>query len=358
MKVLVTIGFPKGTGSFVTAIEESKRLIQRGHQVKLLFCDTDWKDQIDIPHERIILDPLPGLIKAPKAQGLTFDQMTEEQIAGMQGQIDQALSRVISDFQPDVIFSHHLWNMTYLVAQKNIPYVVWSHGPDITRFYDWGDRFADWVCISAKSAQRVLVPTDHEKSRVLEAVSRSPQVLPLAFDDQIFTVPLEQVNLSSQLIVTTVGAIDESKGMPTIFTAARALPTIRFIWVGEGSVPQDAPANIRFVGRKEHPELAQILQGSDVILSASISESFGLTVIEGMACGCRPVLSDIPAFQEIVPDTPKFELGNSQKLTQTLRGCSKQSLGDRIHSAQRVRKYSWISHMDQLEHILKGAYSS
>lgn len=354
MRILVTIGFPKGTGSFVTAVEESWRLIQRGHQVCLLFCDTDWNDQIDIPHERIILDPLPGLIKAPKAKGLTFDQMTEEQIAGMQGQIDQALSRVISDFQPDVILAHHLWNMTYLVAQKNVPFVVWSHGPDITRFYDWGDRFGEWVRISAQKAERILVPTNHEQDRITDAVGRNPIVIPLAFDEGIFTVSLEQVNSSSELVVTTIGPIHESKGLSPIFTAAQALPTITFIWVGEGNVPQDAPANIRFVGRKEHPELAQILQGSDVILSASVSESFGLTVIEGMACGCVPILSDIPAFREIVPNSPKFEVGNSQQLTQMLGGCTKQTLGARIANAQSITKYRWASHIESLEMVLQS----
>lgn len=58
--------------------------------------------------------------------------------------------------------------------------------------------------------------------------------------------------------------------------------------------------NIHFIGVVSHDELPQWIEKSEVCLYPSLSESFGLTVIEAQAMAKPVVLSDIEVFQEIV----------------------------------------------------------
>jgi glycosyltransferase involved in cell wall biosynthesis len=74
--------------------------------------------------------------------------------------------------------------------------------------------------------------------------------------------------------------------------------------------------NIHFIGAVSHDELPHWIEKSEVCIYPSLSESFGLTVIEAQAMGKPVILSDIEVFQEIV--NPKDVLfcksGESQDL--------------------------------------------
>jgi rhamnosyl/mannosyltransferase len=61
-------------------------------------------------------------------------------------------------------------------------------------------------------------------------------------------------------------------------------------------------SNIKFVGRLDDDELYALYDRSDVIVLPSITraEAFGLAVLEGMAAGCVPVVSDLPGVRDLV----------------------------------------------------------
>lgn len=60
----------------------------------------------------------------------------------------------------------------------------------------------------------------------------------------------------------------------------------------------DHPA-ITFLGAKPHAELEAIYNSADYFVLGSHSESGGYALIEAMACGVIPVVSDIPSFRRI-----------------------------------------------------------
>src|SRR5947207_5212051 len=46
-------------------------------------------------------------------------------------------------------------------------------------------------------------------------------------------------------------------------------------------------AKARFLGKMDAEQLADLLNRSDIMVVPSIVEPFGITVLEGLACGCR-----------------------------------------------------------------------
>lgn len=131
--------------------------------------------------------------------------------------------------------------------------------------------------------------------------------------------PKRKVELRSQLdlpkeafIVVMVGGIITVKNpllpiraIKWLKKRERLVEEFCFLFVGDGALEEKAKneaaplgASIRFEGRKN--DVLPYLQAADAIFSASHSEGFGLSIVEGIATGCLSILSDLSAFREIV----------------------------------------------------------
>jgi glycosyltransferase involved in cell wall biosynthesis len=83
-----------------------------------------------------------------------------------------------------------------------------------------------------------------------------------------------------------------------IVDAAKDLP-LRFTFVGDGSaLPAMREAlgdRVRFTGALSRTQVYEELLNADVLLSASSSEAFGLSIAEALACGCHVIAADAGA---------------------------------------------------------------
>lgn len=84
----------------------------------------------------------------------------------------------------------------------------------------------------------------------------------------------------------------------------------------------DHPVRTRLVGSvTDRQLLAKHYLASDAVIVPSQNESFGLTVIEAAAMGCRVVCSDLPVFRELLDDEGVyFRLGDDRACAQALEG--------------------------------------
>ena len=57
---------------------------------------------------------------------------------------------------------------------------------------------------------------------------------------------------------------------------------------------------LKCVGRIPHGELASVFSGAKVSVLPSLSETFGMPLVESMACGTPVAASRIAAFEEVV----------------------------------------------------------
>lgn len=62
---------------------------------------------------------------------------------------------------------------------------------------------------------------------------------------------------------------------------------------------RDFRENIHLVGHCQHSEMPGFYRAADFIISTSLFEAAGVSVLEGISCGCIPILSDIPPFKKI-----------------------------------------------------------
>lgn len=126
--------------------------------------------------------------------------------------------------------------------------------------------------------------------------------------------------------IVTVGRMIETKNQRALITAFNAvqasIPDAELVLVGDG--PQRKPLehladhygltdHVQFTGTVSRMDVYQILNTSDVFALPSRSEGFCVALVEAMACGVAPTVSDIPVLREVAgesaafvdPDTPK-----------------------------------------------------
>ena len=115
------------------------------------------------------------------------------------------------------------------------------------------------------------------------------------------------------LRVLFVGQMRPYKGVELLLTAVADCNDIELVLVGGGDKLCDyrllaadlGGANVQFLGRVSDEDLLVQYDHSDVVALPSVTraEAFGLVVLEGMAAGCVPVVSDLPGVRDLVSRT-------------------------------------------------------
>lgn len=113
---------------------------------------------------------------------------------------------------------------------------------------------------------------------------------------------------------------------------------------------------VRFVGSVPQAELPRLYAEADVLANPSFSESFGMSLVEGMATGLPVVATRIGGMPEIVvPGTTGFlrEAGDVEGLATDLREClSSAARRDELGAAGRARAlevFTWDARARRLE---------
>ena len=112
--------------------------------------------------------------------------------------------------------------------------------------------------------------------------------------------------------VLWVGHLNSGKDPLTVLDgvaeAAAQLPGLE-LWCAFGSAPlldeveqriardPRLRGHVHLLGKVAHPRIETLMQAADLFVSGSRAESCGYAVLEALACGVTPVVTDIPSFR-------------------------------------------------------------
>jgi glycosyltransferase involved in cell wall biosynthesis len=140
-----------------------------------------------------------------------------------------------------------------------------------------------------------------------------------------------------------VGHLNENKDPFTVLNgvseAARQLPGVQ-LWCCFGVAPllSDVQARIdtdpllrgrvHLLGQVPHASIEQLMRAADIFVLGSHREGSGYSLIEALACGLPPVITDIPSFRALTGDGAVGKLwrcGDSRQLCNALLSVASQS---------------------------------
>jgi glycosyltransferase involved in cell wall biosynthesis len=152
-------------------------------------------------------------------------------------------------------------------------------------------------------------------------------------------------------VIATGGASlnDANKNVPWLLGQLSRLLNLDSIIVlafGEGAVPVPNGLNVRFAGPiQERGRLARLLAAADVFVSASLMETYGLTLVEAMACETPVVAFRVGGIPEAAPEGQGAMLCAPHDGAALIEAITKlrhspdlrQTLGHIAHETTRVR---------------------
>ena len=131
--------------------------------------------------------------------------------------------------------------------------------------------------------------------------------------------------------------------------AARQLPGLQ-LWCCFGTAPLLSEVRNRIdtdrllrdrahlLGRVAHERIEQLMLPSDLFVLASHREGSGYSLIEALACGLPPVVTDIPSFRSLTGQGAIGRLwpcGDAQKLCEALLSIASESRPELRQLARR-----------------------
>jgi alpha-1,6-mannosyltransferase len=271
-------------------------------------------------------------------------------------------SSMLEELEPDLIEAgdafHPAW-CAYRVAQRRrIPCVAFfhSHLPRLVAMrcgsYT-GNGAAQYLRWVYERFDLVLAPSramcDYLRSLGLSRVALQP----LGVDASVFLPSRRNEDLRGELglpadtrLLVYAGRFSEEKNIPLLHQAMALLgPRYHLLLVGGGERRRAASNITVWPYRRDSAELASVLASADALIHAGTAETFGLVVLEAMACG-RPVIGiRAGAVPELVDETVGViaARADSTLLANAVRDLYDRDM-DALGEAARARvlaKFTW-----------------
>ncbi len=255
-----------------------------------------------------------------------------------------------------------------MLGRRRRPVVYTHHSALEIRGVRWACRVYNRLH-RALSARATSVITTSRYYAETMAVAQGPPIHVVPWGVDVRPQPYRRRSGLEPLRVLFVGQMRPYKGVEYLLPAVAGRTDIEVTLVGRGPdlrgyqemAAELGGDNIRFAGRLSDADLHAAYDRSDVVVLPSVTraEAFGLVVLEGMAAGCVPVVSDLPGVRDLVSRTgvvvPPAD-------AEALRAALVSLAGDRPrldvlrHAARRrARSLDWDSCVDRYEQALTEA---
>jgi glycosyltransferase involved in cell wall biosynthesis len=302
MKVIHIITALTKGGAETHLYDLIREQVKNGYQIKVIFLHGS--DYWQKPLEQLNVEVFPLRIKS--YYNLFFEK---------------TLKKVIESFGPDLVHSHlgpgELYG--YLgVRGTDVPFVISKHNrkrfapiPFGEKVMQFISRRADNVIAISNSVKETFGERgiDIGKIRVVYYALRMDQFANLTEEDSV-RLRREWGVADGEIVFGFVGRLVPEKSINTLLTAysiyrKNATKNSHLIIAGDGELKEplvklsaELKVNARFLGFRS--DIPQLMKAYDVFVLSSVTEGFGLVLLEAMAARTAIITTSVGAIPEVV----------------------------------------------------------
>jgi glycosyltransferase involved in cell wall biosynthesis len=289
----------------------------------------------------------------------------------------KSLKKAIKLFKPDIVHAHYATSYGLIGALSGFhPFVISAWGTDVMKFpqknfinefiLKYNLNTADAICATSHTIKDYLKPI----------TSKKVTVIPFGIDTNVFIKKVVKSVFSSESFVFgSIKSLEEIYNIDVLIRAFAILKSkysskpIKLLIIGEGSQKEylknlcqelNVLDDVIFTGRIAFSEVSLYFNMLDVLVNISDYESFGVSVIEAMACEKPVIATDTGGLKEIIENDNFGSLVEIKNIEQTVFEMEKYFLNidlkNKIGKAARekvIQKYNWKDNVWQMIEVYK-----
>lgn len=306
---------PQVNGVVTTLTRTREELIKMGHEV--LMVTPEGRRTVpcpSYPEIRLALFPRRSVTRELRAFAPDCIHIATE------GPLGMAARRYCLSNELPYTSSYHTQFPEYVRARVPIP-VSWTYA---------------WLRRHHRHSQAILVPTEAVQTQLLRRGFQRVHVWSRGVDTDVFKPDVAHDFALPRPIWINVGRVSVEKNIEAFLNLK--LPGSKVI-VGDGPDKKRLEAlypDCHFAGYRFGDELAAYLAGADVFVFPSRTDTFGLVMLEAMACGLPIAAFPVTGPVDVVDD------GVTGVLNEDLAHASEQALTlDSAACLRQARAKSW-----------------
>jgi glycosyltransferase involved in cell wall biosynthesis len=312
---------PQINGVVSTLKATKKELEKLGWEVKIVHPDSY---KITIP-----LQPSTGIFMPLFPMGIADEEVKNANHIHIatEGSIGLAARYACKKYKKHYTTSFHTKYPEYVEIHTGIPPRVSN------KYFRWFHRNSSTVMATTPA----MVDYCHELG------IKNVEVWSRGVDTEIFKPDPNFVSPSKLIKAIYVGRVSAEKNLEEFLKIEN--PKILKYVIGDGPQLEEYKSKyptVFFFGKKNAEQIAEILQTQDVFAWPSLTDTFGLVVLEGMACGLPVAAFDNEVNRYIIENNKSGILGGN--LEDNILYASEIPKENAI---KRAKKFSWEAATEQ-----------
>jgi len=223
--------------------------------------------------------------------------------------------RLINKTKPDIVDGHFVTVYGFLAACSGFhPLVVSTWGSDILVYPRRNSFFKAITRYALKKADLITCDGENAMEAIAKIGADTQKISLVSFgvDTQKFNIKQKDEKLKEKLGMNNSPIVISLRNLEPIYDidslidsipiVLKEVPEAKFIIAGRGSQETKLKElakslgvieNVNFVGWISHDELPKYLASSDLYVSTSLSDTISISLLEAMACGLAPIVTDV-----------------------------------------------------------------
>ncbi|MFT4444556.1 glycosyltransferase family 4 protein [Parvimonas sp. G1967] len=261
--------------------------------------------------------PVVGMSDVMPYESFLFSDLVGEKLEKYIEVFKNKIIKIVEEFNPDIIFTNHLYIMTSIVASLNLNCKIFAfcHGTDLRQLYK-NDIHKDFIIANIPKLDGIFALSEKQKYEIEKVFNFNKDkvyVIGGGYDLEFYYDDKEKIyDRNSKIKLIYAGKFSRAKGVIYLLKAFEKIKdkyNVELILAGNGTgeeckeiieFSKKLSDKVKLYGYMSKKEISNLFRDCDIFVMPSFYEGLSLVTIEAIACGLKVVMNELENFIDFV----------------------------------------------------------